>query len=122
MAESHSQQAEELARPQRASRWCSPNSSSHAASPTPDEAFAFLNPELSHLHDPFLMLGMTAAVERLEAAIARHEPVLLYGDYDVDGTTAVVLLKTAIEMLGGICSLPRPPPSPRRLWTAILGA
>ncbi len=47
------------------------------------------------------MLGMAAAVERLEAAIARREPVLLYGDYDVDGTTAVVLLKTAIEMLGG---------------------
>jgi len=44
---------------------------------------------------------MTAAVERLERAIAAHEPILLYGDYDVDGTTAVVLLKTAIEMLGG---------------------
>ncbi|MDR3726762.1 MAG: single-stranded-DNA-specific exonuclease RecJ [Terracidiphilus sp.] len=66
------------------------------------DAFIFLNPESSHLHDPFLMLGMTAAVERLEAAIARREPVLLYGDYDVDGTTAVVLLKTAIEMLGGV--------------------
>ena len=48
------------------------------------------------------MLGMTAAVERLERAIAAREPVLLYGDYDVDGTTAVVLLKTAIEMLGGV--------------------
>ena len=67
----------------------------------PAEAFAFLNPEPAHLHDPFLMLGMTAAVERLERAIALREPVLLYGDYDVDGTTAVVLLKTAIEMLGG---------------------
>ena len=66
------------------------------------EAFAFLNPETAHLHDPFLMLGMTAAVERLERAIAAREPVLLYGDYDVDGTTAVVLLKTAIEMLGGV--------------------
>jgi single-stranded-DNA-specific exonuclease len=65
------------------------------------DAFAFLNPELSHLHDPLLMLGMDAAVSRLERAIAQHEPVLLYGDYDVDGTTAVVLLKTAIEMLGG---------------------
>ena len=65
------------------------------------EAFAFLNPELAHLNDPLLMLGMEAAVARLEQAIARHEPVLLYGDYDVDGTTAVVLLKTAIEMLGG---------------------
>jgi single-stranded-DNA-specific exonuclease len=48
------------------------------------------------------MLGMDAAVARLEQAIAAREPVLLYGDYDVDGTTAVVLLKTAIEMLGGI--------------------
>jgi single-stranded-DNA-specific exonuclease len=66
------------------------------------DAFTFLNPETTHLHDPFLMLGMTAAVERLEAAIALREPVLLYGDYDVDGTTAVVLLKTAIEMLGGV--------------------
>jgi len=65
------------------------------------EAFAFLNPELAHLNDPLLMLGMEAAVTRLEQAIARHEPVLLYGDYDVDGTTAVVLLKTSIEMLGG---------------------
>ena len=66
-----------------------------------DEAFAFLNPDISQLHDPFLMLGMLAAVERLELAIATHQPILLYGDYDVDGTTAVVLLKTAIEMLGG---------------------
>ncbi len=69
---------------------------------TADEAFAFLNPETSHLHDPFLMLGMKAAADRLERAIAAREPVLLYGDYDVDGTTAVVLLKTAIEMLGGV--------------------
>jgi single-stranded-DNA-specific exonuclease len=65
------------------------------------EAFAFLNPEPAHLHDPFLMLGMALAVERLERAIAAREPILLYGDYDVDGTVAVVLLKTAIEMLGG---------------------
>ena len=64
-------------------------------------AYAFLNPEIEHLNDPFLMLGMAAAVERLERAITAKEPVLLYGDYDVDGTTAVVLLKTAIEMLGG---------------------
>jgi single-stranded-DNA-specific exonuclease len=67
-----------------------------------NEAFAFLNPELAHLNDPLLMLGMEAAVVRLEHAIAQREPVLLYGDYDVDGTTAVVLLKTAIEMLGGV--------------------
>ncbi len=65
------------------------------------QAFIFLNPEADQLSDPFLMMGMAAAVERLERAIELHEPVLLYGDYDVDGTTAVVLLKTAIEMLGG---------------------
>jgi single-stranded-DNA-specific exonuclease len=64
-------------------------------------AFAFLDPELSHLHSPLQMLGMDTAVARLEQAIAERQPVLLYGDYDVDGTTAVVLLKTAIEMLGG---------------------
>ena len=68
----------------------------------PAEAFAFLNPEIGHLHDPLLMMGMDVAVARLERAIAAREPVLLYGDYDVDGATAVVLLKTAIEMLGGI--------------------
>ena len=67
----------------------------------PDEAFAFLNPDVAQLHDPLRMLGMEAAADRLERAIALHEPVLLYGDYDVDGTTAVVLLKTTIEMLGG---------------------
>ena len=69
---------------------------------TPSDAFAFLNPDVAHLHDPLLMLGMKAAVERVELAISRKEPILLYGDYDVDGTTAVVLLKTAIELLGGV--------------------
>ena len=66
------------------------------------EAFAFLNPEIDQMHDPFLMRGMQAAVDRIEHAIAHSEPILLYGDYDVDGTTAVVLLKTTIEMLGGL--------------------
>jgi single-stranded-DNA-specific exonuclease len=66
------------------------------------QAYAFLNPEPAHLNDPFLMLGMAVAVDRLERAIAARETVLLYGDYDVDGTVAVVLLKTAIEMLGGV--------------------
>ena len=47
------------------------------------------------------MTGMAAAVERVRLAVARLEPILIYGDYDVDGTTAVVLLKTAIERLGG---------------------
>jgi single-stranded-DNA-specific exonuclease len=68
---------------------------------TAESAYNFLNPEIGQLHDPFLMLGMAAAADRLELAIARCETILLYGDYDVDGTTAVVLLKTAIEMLAG---------------------
>ena len=66
------------------------------------EAFAFLNPSYAHLHRPSLMLGIDCAVERLDRAIEAQEPILLYGDYDVDGTVAVVLLKTAIEMLGGL--------------------
>ncbi|WP_058189124.1 single-stranded-DNA-specific exonuclease RecJ [Terracidiphilus gabretensis] len=68
---------------------------------TTAEAHIFLNPAADQLHSPALMLGMDAGVERIERAIANNEPILLYGDYDVDGTTAVVLLKTAIEMLGG---------------------
>lgn len=61
----------------------------------------FLSPSLDHLHSPYLMTGMTAAIERLHAAIERKEGILVYGDYDVDGTTAVVILKTAIELCGG---------------------
>src|ERR1051326_1904413 len=61
----------------------------------------YLSPSLDHLHSPYLMRGMTAAVERLSAAIANKEGILIYGDYDVDGTTAVVILKTALELCGG---------------------
>src|SRR5581483_2957994 len=68
---------------------------------TGEEAARFLAPSLSHLYSPYLMSGMSVAVERLLAAIERREPVLIYGDYDVDGTTAIVILKTAIELCGG---------------------
>ncbi|HEY1528635.1 MAG TPA: single-stranded-DNA-specific exonuclease RecJ [Candidatus Angelobacter sp.] len=61
----------------------------------------FLSPSLDQMHSPYLMRGMAAAVERLSAAIANQEGILIYGDYDVDGTTAVVILKTAIELCGG---------------------
>lgn len=67
----------------------------------PESALRFLHPSLDHLHSPYALLGMKAAVERLRAAIERQERVLIYGDYDVDGTTAVVILKTAIELCGG---------------------
>lgn len=59
----------------------------------------FLNPTLDDLHDPSLMLGMAAAVTRIQQAVLAAEPILIYGDYDVDGTTATVLLKTAIERI-----------------------
>lgn len=68
---------------------------------TAANAVNFLSPSLDHLHSPYLMRGMSAAVERLSAAIANKEGILIYGDYDVDGTTAVVILKTAIELCGG---------------------
>ena len=69
---------------------------------TAASAANYLSPSLDHLHSPYLMRGMTAAVERLSAAIANKEGVLIYGDYDVDGTTAVVILKTAFELCGGV--------------------
>jgi single-stranded-DNA-specific exonuclease len=67
----------------------------------PDSARNFLSPCLSHLHAPERMTGLRAAVDRLDAAIERKEPILIYGDYDVDGTMAVIILKTAIELCGG---------------------
>ncbi|MBI1739471.1 MAG: single-stranded-DNA-specific exonuclease RecJ [Acidobacteriales bacterium] len=68
----------------------------------PEAARRFLVPELAHLHDPLQMSGMKAALDRLEAAVERKEKILIYGDYDVDGTTAIVILKTAIELCGGV--------------------
>jgi single-stranded-DNA-specific exonuclease len=66
-----------------------------------EAARIFLKPSLEQLHSPSLMLGMQTAVERLSAAITNKEDMLIYGDYDVDGTVAVVILKTAIELCGG---------------------
>ncbi|WP_348266592.1 single-stranded-DNA-specific exonuclease RecJ [Edaphobacter paludis] len=60
-------------------------------------ARTFFNPSLDDLIDPLLMLGMPEAVARIQQAVRMGEPILIYGDYDVDGTTATVLLKTAIE-------------------------
>jgi single-stranded-DNA-specific exonuclease len=67
----------------------------------PDSAARFLFPSLAHLHAPEEMTGLRAAVDRLDAAIERKEAILIYGDYDVDGTMAVIILKTAIELCGG---------------------
>jgi single-stranded-DNA-specific exonuclease len=68
---------------------------------TAEQAQKFLSPSLQDLHSPYLMTGLRVAVERLRAAIERGETVLIYGDYDVDGTTAIVILKTALEICGG---------------------
>jgi single-stranded-DNA-specific exonuclease len=70
---------------------------------TADAAERFLKPSFSHSHSPYLMLGMSVAVERVRAAVERQEKVFIYGDYDVDGTIAVVILKTVLELCGGIC-------------------
>jgi single-stranded-DNA-specific exonuclease len=65
----------------------------------PAAAQTFLNPTTDDLIDPMLLLGMDRAVARIQQAVRSAEPILIYGDYDVDGTTATVLLKTAIERI-----------------------
>ena len=66
---------------------------------TADEARAFVHPSLDKLHDPFLMKDMDKAVERLHKAITQGEKILIYGDYDVDGTTAVALMYRFLQDL-----------------------
>jgi single-stranded-DNA-specific exonuclease len=64
---------------------------------TAAEAKAFFNPGLEYLHDPFLMKDMNIAVDRISTAIKRNEKILVYGDYDVDGTTAVALMYSFLK-------------------------
>jgi single-stranded-DNA-specific exonuclease len=64
-----------------------------------EAARKFLNPRIEYLEDPFLMSDLEIAVNRILAAIYLQEKILIYGDYDVDGTTAVVILRKALEML-----------------------
>ncbi|HSC26764.1 MAG TPA: single-stranded-DNA-specific exonuclease RecJ, partial [Vicinamibacterales bacterium] len=66
-----------------------------------ESASRFLNPSLDHLHDPFRLADMDRAVARLEQALAGRERIAIHGDYDVDGITSTVLLRRALEMLGG---------------------
>jgi len=61
----------------------------------------FLHPTMEHLHDPFLLADMAKAVERVERAVATRERIAIHGDYDVDGITSTVILRRALEMLGG---------------------
>ena len=79
---------------------------------TSEEAKVFFEPNLEYLHDPFMMKGMTIAVERISTAINKNEKILVYGDYDVDGTTAVALVYSFLREQYSNCLL-YTSPSPR---------
>ncbi len=67
----------------------------------PDAADRFLRPSLDHLHTPWDLADMRPAVNRLLAAVSRRERIAIHGDYDVDGVTSTVMLRRALELLGG---------------------
>ena len=73
---------------------------------TADEARQFIRPSLDKLHDPFLMKDMDKAVERLHQAITQGEKILIYGDYDVDGTTAVAVMYRFLSGIGNRTAMP----------------
>ena len=64
------------------------------------DARVFLSPTYDQLHEPYSMLGMKEAVARLKRAVETREPILIYGDYDVDGTTGTAVLLRALKLLG----------------------
>ncbi|WP_298547217.1 single-stranded-DNA-specific exonuclease RecJ [uncultured Aquimarina sp.] len=66
---------------------------------TYDQAKKFFRPSLEDLHDPFLMKDMDKAVSRIDKAISDHENIMVYGDYDVDGTTSVALMSSYLETI-----------------------
>ena len=67
---------------------------------TAAKAFEFLNPSPEHLHEPYLLKGMRDAVDRIQKAIENNEKIMIWGDYDVDGTTGTVLLRKMLSLLG----------------------
>ena len=67
---------------------------------TYDEVSRFFSPKLSDLHDPFLMKDMEKAVRRVDEAVTRGQKIMVYGDYDVDGTTAVALVYIFLRQMG----------------------
>lgn len=73
----------------------------HRGIEAPEAAFEFLNPRLRDLCDPSSMLDLERAVERIAAAIRRKERIVVFGDYDVDGTTSAAIMTLGIEAIGG---------------------
>ena len=69
---------------------------------TAQKAIHFLNPSQDDLHEPLLLKGMREAVDRIQKAVDSGEKILIWGDYDVDGTTGTTLLRRAIKILGGV--------------------
>jgi len=67
---------------------------------TPEAAIEFLNPSLEHLHEPLLLKGMQEAMDRIQRAVDNKEKIMIWGDYDVDGTTGTVLLRKMLSLLG----------------------
>ena len=67
---------------------------------TYEKAEKFLNPSYDDLHEPFLLKGMQTAVDRIKKAVENNEKILIWGDYDVDGTTGTVVLRKALEIIG----------------------
>lgn len=66
----------------------------------PEQAFNFLNPSFDQIHEPHLLLNLKSAVTRILLAVERGEKILVWGDYDVDGTTGTVVLRKALELIG----------------------
>ena len=66
----------------------------------PEKAHRFLNPSMDDLHEPELLLGLDKAAARIRSAVERREKILIWGDYDVDGTTGTVVLRRALKTLG----------------------
>lgn len=67
---------------------------------TREKAQVFLHPSLSHLHDPFLMQGMDTAVSMIRSAICKKDPIVVYGDYDVDGVCATSMMLLMLRSMG----------------------
>jgi single-stranded-DNA-specific exonuclease len=86
-----------------------------------ESARKYFRPSLTELHDPFLMKGMESAVERLQRAIVEKEKILIYGDYDVDGTTSVALVSSYLRKFYPYCEVYIPDRHAEGYGVSLLG-